>query len=62
MKVGELIKVLADYCPDTPIMALDGNLLTSHLYYTRYGEDTVVFPEINDGEGGDPDTLYLVTD
>lgn len=60
MTVGELIKALADYCPDTPLAIVDGNLLTSPLYEVYYGDQ---YPQdvahMDDGRGGDPETLYL---
>lgn len=64
MTVGELIKALADYCPDTRIEALDGNLLTSGIHELYYGDTIRVdwLNEINDGRGGNPETLYLLTD
>lgn len=62
MTVGDLIKVLSDFCPDTQVRVLDGNLLVSDIHYNMYGEGDDVYPEIDDGEGGHPDTLYLVTD
>ena len=62
MTTGELIKILADYCPDTKVEALDGNLLVTNINTAIYGESALHFELINDGEGGHPDTLYLVTD
>lgn len=62
MTTGELIRILSNYCPDTPVEALDGNLLTSPISVAMYGDENTLYDEINDGEGGHPDTLYLLTD
>jgi len=62
MTTGELIKLLADYCPDTKVEALDGNALSTNIWATIYGEGNAIYDEINDGEGGHPDTLYLLTE
>ena len=62
MDVGQLIRALSHYSPDTPVEVVDGNLLTSEVHHIMYGEGTSLIEDMDDGRGGSPTTLYLLTD